>query len=804
MAIILASTIAISTVPDDAIAATKPEVTKGALKIIISGLERDARPSVVITGPKFDRTIEGPTTLENLYPGRYTLRPKRVVESNGVERPAPQIVVNVDKGVKTVATANYYFVPNTTLTISRKETTAISGSITGPQSLVISRSPKRIVAGEILTSGPTISRPYGYILRVVSATSAGSETTVQAMPATLAEAIPDGFFNLEQLLKEVNSAFSSGALQSSNVRRSSLDSAHDAANYNLDCSGLGQINVVPTIGFSFTGANAEVSWDWLKTTGSVSIDYSVSTTLAVNATASADCSADIPLLKGVGATIVVDAGIPIALTPTYSVNLEGAADASGTFSQTLGESLGVRMAANLPPSFTSSVTPQSNESSVDIQESASIKLSLTASIGIEVDGVAGVSLDAEPGLNLTVEPTSSPWWTLQGCIDGGFTANILGSTVIDQSTALSWCTTLAKAKGGFPTESERVTQVNVGALQSCALLESGSAKCWGNNAYGELGIGSTTDSPTPATVSGLSNISRLATNTAQSCALLTTGEVQCWGHEIDDLDPITVGSGSTTPLLVIGVSGAVQVSVGAADACALLGNATVECWGENYLEQLGNGSTSNSSSPVTVTGVANVEQIASGGDTNCALLEGGTVKCWGSNHYGELGDGSSTPLSSTAVTVTGLSNVTQIAVGITGSCALLTSGSVKCWGLNDEGQLGNGSSTNSPTPVTVNGLSGVTMIAAGAISNCALLSTGSVKCWGDNTYGELGNGSNTNSLSPVTVSGLSGATQISAGNNHSCALLATGNVDCWGDNGSGELGNGSTANSSTPVSVEDI
>ena len=203
--------------------------------------------------------------------------------------------------------------------------------------------------------------------------------------------------------------------------------------------------------------------------------------------------------------------------------------------------------------------------------------------------------------------------------------------------------------------------------------------------------------------------------------------------------------------------------------------------------------------------------ISAGYNHTCALVTDGTIRCWGENTSGQLGDGTTTQRL-TPVPVTGITTAVALSAGYSHTCALLADGALRCWGAGTSGQLGDGTTAQRLTPVpvmtgTIDGfgnpiaLSGVTNVSVSSSHTCAIMSDGTAKCWGDNSYGKLGDGTTSSKSYPTAVSGLSSVSMVSAGPNFSCARLSNSTVKCWGYNYYGSLGDGTNTNSTTPVAV---
>jgi alpha-tubulin suppressor-like RCC1 family protein len=364
--------------------------------------------------------------------------------------------------------------------------------------------------------------------------------------------------------------------------------------------------------------------------------------------------------------------------------------------------------------------------------------------------------------------------------------------------------------GGSPTTTVAltVTSVGTGDSHTCAALPDKTVKCWGDNSYGQLGTDWTLPRAySPITVAGITNATAVSGGAAHTCALLADSTASCWGSNVSG----QLGNGSTTdsftPVKVSGLTNAIAITASRprldsyGHTCALISDGTVKCWGRNIVGQLGNGTTTDSSVPVTVSGLSNVIAIQAGGFHTCALLSDHTVQCWGDNALGQLGDIPTLTPRTTPFTVPGISTATALGLGGNFSCALLSNGSVQCWGDNSQGRLGNGTTTASYLPVTVSGISTAIALTVGRGHACAVLTGGTTQCWGDNSAAMLGNGTTISSTTPITVSGLSSVAALTAGAVHTCARLTDNTIQCWGDNANAQVGPGGTTYTPNPTAV---
>ncbi|MEM1270061.1 MAG: T9SS type A sorting domain-containing protein [Bacteroidota bacterium] len=397
----------------------------------------------------------------------------------------------------------------------------------------------------------------------------------------------------------------------------------------------------------------------------------------------------------------------------------------------------------------------------------------------------------------------------------------------------------------LPADAQTVTQVSAGNLHTCVRTSTGGVRCWGRGDVGQLGYVNTDDigdDETPAMVGAVNvgaSVNRVATGTFHTCALTSTGGVRCWGAGTfgrlgygntdaigDDEAPSTAGDVSIGPT-------AIQISAGGNHTCVRTSAGAVRCWGENLTGQLGYGNTDNIGDdelPATagdvsvftaaeLSGGATAAQVAVGGLQTCVVTNTGTVRCWGVGSFGRLGYGNTNtigddevPSSLASPDVSVGAAVTQVAGGRDHTCTVTTTGTVRCWGRSNVGQLGYGNTntigddevpSSLASPDVSVGLP-VTQISAGDAHTCAVTTSGTVRCWGNGTDGQLGY-SNTDTIGDDEAPSTAGdvnvglpVTQVSAGAAHTCALTNAGTVRCWGGGGIapfpnvGQLGYGNT------------
>lgn len=315
----------------------------------------------------------------------------------------------------------------------------------------------------------------------------------------------------------------------------------------------------------------------------------------------------------------------------------------------------------------------------------------------------------------------------------------------------------------------KYTQVSAGEFHACGIVTDGTVDCWGYNGYGQLGDGTTANKNIPVKVAGISRATKLFAGPNSTCAI-SDGKLWCWGYGSYGL----LGNGRTTnssaPVQAL-ISDPVSDVVGSTmNMCAMTTSGVPYCWGNNGSYQVGVPRSVDTTVPVPATELFGATKLAVSGMSTCGIFSGGAIKCLGSNWSGELGNGT-TSSSQFLVNVIGASSgATKIVGSGYGFCAIV-SGSAKCWGPNDWGNMGTGTKGGAVLTATeVLGMQGgVTDIDVKSKHACAVQG-GAIKCWGTNDQSQLGTGNTSNMFSPVQVVGMSsGKTGVALGEAHTYA-----------------------------------
>jgi alpha-tubulin suppressor-like RCC1 family protein len=415
-------------------------------------------------------------------------------------------------------------------------------------------------------------------------------------------------------------------------------------------------------------------------------------------------------------------------------------------------------------------------------------------------------------------------WTLP-VLPGIYTA----TAVVDGLGAMTFTATAQPVAGDIVFR-----YIDAGGYHACGITTTEQLLCWGYNADGQLGLGSTSIVTSPTLIPGDFRYRRIAGGLYHTCAFTLAANAYCWGNNSDGRLGGSSGGSSTTPQIVsaatitdtlVGdtvVTGSVQLlvqalSAGEAHTCGIDLAQRLFCWGRNAEGQLGRGDFTGFNPPTQVPGDL-YKEVSVGGLHTCAITVGGGGRCWGYNVAGQLGNGSAAN-SDVPVNVGGTFRTDPlvifhspdpdfplppgpfVAAGYDHSCAIAAAGPALCWGLNEYGQVGDGTTTNRSSPTTVAGGHAFAAVTAGLRHTCALDTTGAAWCWGDNTYGELGDSTRTRSGTPVAVAGGLQFAYLKAGELSTCGITSTGVAYCWGDNEYGQLGDGTATSSAVPVKV---
>lgn len=346
------------------------------------------------------------------------------------------------------------------------------------------------------------------------------------------------------------------------------------------------------------------------------------------------------------------------------------------------------------------------------------------------------------------------------------------------------------AEPGGITDPHLARAVTAGGAHTCAITGDGTLYCWGWGDWGQLGDGAWETRLEPVGVALPAVAQSVSAGQGHTCAIVEGGDGYCWGGSGYG----ALGDGTTedraSPTRVAGGLTFAAIEAGGTHSCGLTEGGVAYCWGWNDHGQLGDGTTEARTAPVPVSTSARFRQISAGdaGHT-CGVTLDGAVLCWGLNDGGQIGDGTTGEDRLEPTPVAGGARYESVEAGVMFTCGLTEAGVAHCWGISGSGQLGDGTLDDRPLPGPVSG--SLTFRSLTARSHaCGLTEEGRAYCWGANSSGQLGIGTLEARSEPTPAATSERFTGVSAGNRHTCAVTPAGALFCWGANGNGQLGDG--------------